>query len=239
MINPKNVIIILAAGTTLVLGAWGAFEYTRPVPPEQPARKTIEHAPCASVEGGVAQPCAPVGVVSIPPTPPLLSAGMGTTTLKKATPLNDILIAETGSPYANIRNARYTMWPYPGEIPFKEVYLVLPDTYEVLFPGYSNKQFIEFGDTKSIMLYLRHSASTGIGADARIVISPPATTTDHDHAVEQFDSADLWTGFSLVSQGKEVIIELVLSPSLQDNPIRKEDIRKELARALKEIEIFW
>lgn len=253
---------ILAVGIALGAVVRGAFLKDRQTPSEKPSEtiskatnETLSAGPCASVrapDGNITQVCpvalppsmAPLGVVPALPFlnnawPSLVTAGTGTTTLKQATPFNDILIAESGSPYVGMRNARYTMWPYPGEIPFKEVYLVLPDSYGPLFPGYSNKQFAEIGGTKNIMLYVRRGGSTGTGADARILISAPTATEEKDHPLELFDSTDLWEGFSLVSKGQEVVVEIILSPSLSTSPEVQNTVRTELTRAVLGMEIIW
>ena len=193
-------------------------------------------------------PPPPPGVVQIDalmPMPPntnesfLATSGTGTTTLKKATPLNDMLIAETGSPYASLRNARYTMWPYPGEIALKEVYLILPDVYDPIFSGYSNKQFIEFDGTKNILLYLRHKQSTSIGADARILIGSPTGSDEQDHPFRLFDKTDEWAGFSVVTKGKEVVVEVIFTPSSGVPPDVQATAEKELLRAVASMEIIW
>lgn len=244
---------VLMAG--VALGVWARDAFLRgrqmPVKITSETTKTPSCAPMRAPDGSVTEVCPveiipgsfPSGVLHLPSLgrvdPLLVSTGIGTTTLKKETPFNDILIAESGSPYVGLRNARYTMWPYPGESPFKEVYLRLPDSYELLFPGYSNKQFVEFGDTKNIILYLRHTSSAGVGADARIIVNTPTATNDKDHLLGSFDMADLWEGFSFVSKGQEVVVEIVLSPSLDASPEMKNIIRTELARAVLEMEIIW
>lgn len=170
----------------------------------------------------------------------ILSAGMGTTTLNKKTPLNDILIAETGSPYASLRNARYTTWPYPGEIPIKQVYLILPEIYEPIFPGYSNHQLVELPDgSKHILIHLRHKESSYIGADARIFIQSPSPTSETDHPLTQFDSTESWTGFSIVSKRQEVIVEVFFSEQPVVPPPFASTARQELLESVKRMEIIW
>lgn len=169
----------------------------------------------------------------------LATLGNGTTTMKKATPFNDILIAESGSPYATLRNARYTIWPYPGDVALKEVYLVLPDAYDPIFSGYSNKQLIEFDGTKNIMLYLRHKQSTGVGADARIFIESPTATNEEDHPLKLFDSTDTWAGFSVITKGQEVIIEVIFASPQSISPDLFGVARKELLGAVENMEIIW
>lgn len=244
----------------IVLGvvAQGTFLKDRQTPSETISKTTVETVktdPCVpgrAPDGSIAQICSPtmvprgmpLGVVQIL-TPlggansSLVTAGTGTTTLKKATPFNDILIAESGSPYAGMRNARYTTWPYPGEIPFKEVYFVLPDSYRLLFPGYSNKQFIEIGGTKNIMLYVRHDPSANIGADARILVGAPTATDEKDHPLELFDATDSWEGFSLVSKGQEVVVEIILTPFPGSSWEIQNTVRAELTRAILGMEIVW
>ena len=175
--------------------------------------------------------------------PSIVSAGKGTTTMAKATPFNDILIAESGSPYATLRNARYVMWPYPGEIALKEVYLILPDMYDPIFPGYSNKQFIESMDgTKHIMIYLRHKQSTDIGADAQIFIQSPITTNGDDHpgrVLILFESNEREAYFSRVANGQEVIVEVSFMTLPSISPELSALARAELLRAVGNMEIIW
>ncbi|MDO8572769.1 MAG: hypothetical protein Q7S11_03325 [bacterium] len=173
-------------------------------------------------------------------TSPLLSFGTGTTTMKKATPWNDILIAESGSPFASLRNARYTMWPYPGEVALKETYIILPDTYDPIFPGYSDKQFIESTDgTKHIMIYLRHKKSTDVGADAKIFIQSPATTSAQDQRLTLFESTNNEAYFSIVTRGQEVIVEVSFTISPNMSPELLALARKELLHAVENMEIIW
>lgn len=263
----KNIFIIvgiIVTGVALGAVAHRVFfkDYQIQIPSETvgktaggTASETVKTSPCVpgrAPDGSIAQVCPPtlirrdlpLGVVQeIHPLGgvglSLVTAGTGTTTLKKTTPFNDILIAESGSPYAGMRNARYTMWPYPGEIAFKEVYLVLPDSYEPLFSGYSNKQFVEIGGEKNIMLYVRRGASTGIGADARVLISSPTVTNEKDHPLELFDSTDSWEGFSLVSNGEEVVVEIILTPALGASSEVQNTVRVELAHAVEGMEIIW
>lgn len=175
--------------------------------------------------------------------PAILSSGTGTTTMKKATPWNDILIAETGSPYATLRNARYTMWPYPGEIALKEVYIILPDTYDPIFPGYSDKQFIESMDgTKHVMIYLRHKESTDIGADAKIFVQSPIATNEDarpDGRLVLFESNNRETYFSKIANGKEVIVEVSFTTPSNISPELSAVARKELLHAVENMEIIW
>lgn len=174
-------------------------------------------------------------------TPGLVSAGTGTTTLKKTTPFNDILIAETGSPYATLRNARYTMWPYPGEVAFKEVYIMLPDAYEPIFPGYSNDQFIEASEgMKHIMIYLRYKQSAEIGSDTKIFVQSPITTDASDHPLTLFESTNTTQSFSLVSKGKEAIVEVTFTTPLtatSSDSLRL--ARKELLQDVEHVELVW
>ncbi len=259
----KNIFIIvgiIVTGVALGAVAHRVFfkDYQKQIPSEavsdtpSEAVKTSPCVPSRAPDGSIAQVCQPTLIrmdvpLEMTPRPPLLSSvgpslvtsGTGTTTLKKATPFNDVLIAESGSPYAGMRNARYTMWPYPGEIAFKEVYLVLPDLYEPLFSGYSNKQFVEIGGEKNIMLYVRRGSSAGIGADARILISSPTVTDEKDHPLELFDSTDSWEGFSFVSNGEEVVVEIILTPSLGASPEEQNKVRAELAYAVERMEIIW
>lgn len=172
--------------------------------------------------------------------PPILSSGTGTTTMKKATPFNDILIAETGSPYATMRNARYTVWPYPGEVALKETYIILPDIYDPVFPGYSDKQFIESMDgTKHIMIYLRHKQNTDVGADAKIFIQSPATTSEQDQRLTLFESNNNEAYFSKVANGKEVIVEVSFTTPSNISPELSAIARKELIHAVENMEIIW
>lgn len=234
-------------------------------PPTIPAVETAT-PPCPVMrapDGSMVPVCAPtlvmfppgmenIRVEEINPTsivslnrdiPPLLSSGTGTTTMKKATPWNDILIAETGSPYAVLRNARYTTWPYPGEVALKEVYIILPDMYDPIFPGYSDKQFIESMDgTKHVMIYLRHKQSTGIGADAKIFVqSPMATNEDEypDRRLRLFESTNKENYFSIIANGKEVIVEVSFTIPPNISPELFALARKELLRAVENMEIIW
>lgn len=197
-------------------------------------------------------PCAPEGIARIEQLSPeqilndlnggagaLVSAGVGTTTVKRATPFNDILIAESGSPYATLRNARYTVWPYPGEIALKEVYIILPDTYTPIFPGYSNKQFIESADgTKHIAIYLRHRESTATGADAKIFVQSPIATNAPDQQLTLFEANETEAYFSLVAHGQIVIIEVSFAAS----GLSREHAAvawQDLLRAIEGMEIVW
>ena len=169
----------------------------------------------------------------------LPTSGTGTTTLKKATPLNDILIAETASPYASLRNARYTVWPYPGDSVFKEIYLVLPDIYDPIFSGYSNKQFIEFDGIKNTIIYLRHKESTGVGPDVRILIESPTATNEQDHPLKLFDRNDSWAGFSVVARGKEAVVEVVFTTPAGLSLDKEASAQTEILRAVANMEIVW
>lgn len=172
--------------------------------------------------------------------PAVFSAGTGTTTMKKETPFNDILIAESGSPYASLRNARYTIWPYPGEVALKEAYIILPDMYDPIFPGYSDKQFIESMDgTKHVIIYLRHKQSTGVGSDARIFVQSPITTDQQDHPLALFESTSKENYFSIVANGKEVIVEVSFTIPPNISPELFALARKELLRAVENMEIIW
>lgn len=175
--------------------------------------------------------------------PAILSSGTGTTTMKKATPWNDILIAESGSPYVTLRNARYTTWPYPGEVALKEVYIILPDIYDPIFPGYSDKQFIESMDgTKHIMIYLRHKESTDIGADAKIFVQSPIATNEDarpDGRLVLFESNNKETYFSKIANGKEVIVEVSFTTPSNISPELSAVARKELLHAVENMEIIW
>lgn len=182
----------------------------------------------------------PSGVVDITPTgggSSLLSAGTGTTTMSVRSPYNDILIAETGSEYATLRNARYTTWPYPGEVRFKEVYLVLPDEYDPVFPGYSNNQFVVSSDgTKQVKLYLRHKQSTSVGADAEVYIQSPIETDEADHPMMLIESSGAGAVYSLVRKGEEVLVEVSYkreaTPSIAS-------ARAALLRAIEAMELVW
>jgi hypothetical protein len=185
-----------------------------------------------------------VGTLTPPPNKnnisSLISAGTGTTTLNKATPFNDILIAETGSPYASLRNARYTVWPYPGEIPLQEIYLILPDVYEPIFSGYSNKQFLESMDGgKHVVIHLRHKQSTDIGPDAHIFIQSPINADDLDHSITLIESTKLGAVYSIVSKNKEVILEVTFSENSELSPDLLHSARAELLRSIMNIEIIF
>lgn len=190
--------------------------------------RAIIESPTPSLGGGLS----PRGIP--------LSSGTGTTTLNKKTPLNDILIAETGSPNAFLRNARYIMWPYPDEIPIKEIYIILPEIYEPIFPGYSNSQLVELSDgSKHILIYLRHKESAYSGANARIFIQSPSPTNETDHPLTQFDSTESWTGFSIVSKGQEVVVEVFFSEEFLVPPPLANMARQELLESVKRMEIIW
>lgn len=193
------------------------------------------------IDGIMTLPIAEISSTSFPGIPTtLLSAGTGTTTLTKNTPFNDVLIAETGSPFASLRNARYSMWPYPGEIRFKEIYLVLPDVYEPIFPGYSNNQFIVSSDgTKQVKLYLRNTRSTDIGADTEVYIQTPIQTDEADHPLMQIDVSASGATYSMVAKGEEVLIEITYnkSPSLSQD--RLTYAHNALFSAIEQMEIIW
>lgn len=170
----------------------------------------------------------------------LLSAGTGTTTLRSKTPFNDILIAESGSEFASLRNARYSMWPYPGEIRFKEIYLILPDAYEPVFPGYSNNQFIVSSDgTKQVMLYLRNSANTGVGADTEVYVQAPIPTDEADQPMTLLESANTGATYSIIKGGEEVLIEIRYKAGVGSSPQQLFLARAELLRAIEKMEIIW
>ena len=173
-------------------------------------------------------------------TPTLLSVGTGTTTFKKETPLNDILVAETGSQYGLLRNARYNMWPYPNEVLFKEIYVVLPEAYEPIFSGYSNHQFIVSSDgVKHVMLYLRSKQSGDVGADARVYIQSPVTTDESDHALTLVESNQGGAVYSKVVNGREVIVEVTFTVPSGGTALQFSAIHAELLRAVSSMEISW
>jgi hypothetical protein len=171
---------------------------------------------------------------------PILSAGRGTTTLSPRTPYNDVLIAETGSEFASLRNARYTTWPYPGEIRFKEVYLVLPDAYEPIFPGYSNEQFLVTSDgEKQVKLYLKQQGSATLGADADIYVQSPIATDEADHPLASVETSNTGAIYSLVKRGEEVLIEVNFRPTTGVAQDAIASARAELSRAIERIELEW
>ena len=247
--------IFITVGILVIVAALGVTARVAFLKDHTASTKITSTNPCVfghGPNGSIAQVCpeviiprmAPLSVTQTPiflnrMNPLLVSAGTGTTTLKKETPFNDILIAESASPYAGLRNARYTMWPYPGEIQFKEVYLVLPDSYAPLFSGYSNNQFAEIDGVKNIILYVRRGSSTGTGADARILIGSPTATDEKDHAPKLFDSTDSWEGFSVVSKGQEVVVEIILTPTGGTSSEVQNIVRTELAHVVEGMEIIW
>jgi hypothetical protein len=132
------------------------------------------------------------------------------------------------------------MWPYPGELRFKEIYLVLPDVYEPIFPGYSNNQFVVSSEgTKHVMLYLRHQANTGVGDDTQVLIQSPVVTDEPDHPMELIDSSSGGAILSTVVNGEEVIVEVVYvtSPGLSHDAAVV--AHKELLQALMHMEVVW
>lgn len=172
--------------------------------------------------------------------PPLLSSGRGTTTLDVSTPYNDILIAETGSEYATLRKARYTMWPYPGEVRFKEIYLVLPDYYNPIFPGYSTNQFVVSPDgTNQVMLYLRHKQNTGLGADAQVYVEAPVTTDETDHPLTALESSNSGAIYSIVAHGEEVLIEVTFKSANGLTVEQLNNAHAAVLRAVEKAEIVW
>jgi hypothetical protein len=177
-------------------------------------------------------------VTGIPGGPgPLLSAGTGTTTLRAKSPFNDILIAETGSEYASLRNARYSMWPYPGEIRFKEVYIILPDVYEPIFPGYSDNQFVISSDgQKQVVLYLRHKGSLRVGADVEVYVQAPIETDEGDHPMTLLESSDSGAVYSLVQKSEEVLVEVMYKA--RSDPSQA-SARAALLSAIEGIELEW
>ena len=202
-------------------------------------------------DGTMSQVCTPQMIEGMPAIqlipssmindmPALLSAGTGTTTLKKETPLNDILIAETASPFASLRNARYTIWPYPNEVAFKEIYLVLPDVYEPIFAGYSNHQFIVSQDgVKHVMLYLRHKESADVGADTRVFVQSPVTTDDADHPLTELESDNGGAIYSLVKNRQEILVEITYISTASSSIEAFRPARAELLRHIAQMEIIW
>lgn len=186
-------------------------------------------------------PSRPEAVTLIPGGPgPLLSAGTGTTTLRAQTPFNDILIAETGSEYATLRNARYSMWPYPGEIRFKEIYIVLPEVYEPVFPGYSNDQFTVTSDgQKQVVLYLRHQKSVSVGADTEVFIQAPIQTDEAEHPMTLLESSDAGAVYSLITKGEEVLVEVTYKRTAGLSVGEASSARTELLRAIERMEVVW
>ncbi len=173
-------------------------------------------------------------------SPTLLTSGTGTTTLNKATPLNDILIAETGSEYASLRNARYTEWPYPGDIPFKEIYFVLPDVYTPIFSGYSNNQFLVSSDgSKHILIRLRHSQSTDVGSNVSVTVQSPLESDEADHPLEVIDSSAGGAVYSVVKNHQEVLVEVIFFPvpSVPQEVLRT--ARAALLEGVSHMEITW
>ncbi len=183
----------------------------------------------------------PEAVTLIPGGPgPLLSAGTGTTTLRAQTPFNDILIAETGSEYATLRNARYSMWPYPGEIRFKEIYIVLPDVYEPVFPGYSNDQFTVTSDgQKQVVLYLRHQKSVSVGADTEVYIQAPIQTDEAEHPMTLLESSEAGAVYSVIAKGEEVLVEVTYKRAVGLSSGEASSARAELLRAIERMELVW
>ncbi len=172
--------------------------------------------------------------------PQLLSAGRGTTTLTPNTPYNDVLIAETGSEFASLRNARYTMSPYPGQVKFKEIYLVLPDVYTPIFPGYSNNQFVVSQDgTNQVMLYLQHAENTGMGADTQVYVESPVTTDEADHPMMMLETSSSGVVYSVVKNQEEVIVEVSYKASAGVSAEQLSSAHRDLLHAIEQMEVVW
>lgn len=243
----KYIIIILSVLLTLLAGAvwysvFGAVTLTRRAVPEAPPSPSSgAMMPKVHQIGELMMPggtTTPLSLSSQDTT--LLSAGSGTTTRNDLTPLNDLLFAETASPYASLRNVRYKQEPYPGTTVFKEIYLVLPDAYTPLFTGYSQRQLIVSVDGSSqVPIALRHKGSLGTGADVRITIQSPVETDESDHALSKIDSSAGGAVYSIVEGGKEVIIEVVYT-SAPNVPLELlAASRAELLADIEHIEVLW
>jgi hypothetical protein len=132
------------------------------------------------------------------------------------------------------------MWPLPGEILFKEIYLILPDVYTPISPGYSNEQFIVSADgTKQVMLHLRHKENTDMGADTKVFIQAPVTTDEADHAMTAIESTTGGATYSLVTKGQEVIVEVTYLKAAGISAEHSTSAHEELLRAIEKMEIIW
>jgi len=245
----RNIILITAVGLLIIAGLVWKFS---PSPKQQTASDTSSGAQSQYSEPLVRAPdgtlvqvhtISPLGEITsldLNHTALPISMGTGTTTLNKATPFNDILIAETGSQYATLRNARYTVWPYPGEIPIKQIYIILPDVYEPIFSGYSDKQFLESMDgTKHVVIHLRHKQQAEIGPDAHIFVQSPITTDDAPHPLTLLESTNSGAVYSIVANNKEVLIEVTFSSSTSLSTELSRIAHTELLRAVTNMEIIW
>ena len=170
----------------------------------------------------------------------LLAAGNGTTTQNNATPFNDLLIVGTDSPYATLRNARYIQQPYPSTSAFKEIYLLLPDAYTPIFSGYSDRQLIVSSDgSTQVPVVLRHRGNLGTGGDVHITIQSPVETDEAPHAITKIDSSAGGAVFSLVQDGKEVIVEVVYAPAPNVPTDMLQTSRAQLIEEIGRMEIRW
>ena len=165
-------------------------------------------------------------------------SAVGTIIFNKSVTLNDVLVAEAGSQYVTLHNARYTIFPYPGTITFKSIYVTLPDVYTPIFENYSDAS--ELARWKNhVTFYLRHKDNFGVGVDATIRVQSPIATDETDHSIQLIESTDEWAMLTAVIGGKEMVIEVAFDPFSGISTETIKNAHEQLLAMLLDGEFVW
>ena len=130
--------------------------------------------------------------------------------------------------------------PYPGDVEIRSAYVILPDFYSIPDQGYQNEPYLTSSDgTKHLVLHLRHQNNVSSDTDATLTIQSPIPTTDADHPMMLIEATKLSSVFSLVQNGKEVIVEITYTPEDVLTKTESSYAQKKLNESIFNARIYW